>query len=177
MNPFKKAQKNRTWRFIYFGGHRNGLYIPICGTLPQWAPFTTYGSNFFSFVLANWRSEPFLGSRPACPNKTKNRTWRFIYFGGRAGTRTLDPLIKSQLLYQLSYASKTNFLIRTGVIIDFFLSNASLYHNHFVVCAILYVLYLLLSVRPPVSLHGVNHFLNNQTQTQHHAIHPMPSRK
>ena len=29
------------------------------------------------------------------------------YYGGRAGTRTLDPLIKSQLLYQLSYASKT----------------------------------------------------------------------
>ena len=28
-------------------------------------------------------------------------------FGGRTGTRTLDPLIKSQLLYQLSYASRT----------------------------------------------------------------------
>ena len=25
-------------------------------------------------------------------------------FGGRTRTRTLDPLIKSQLLYQLSYA-------------------------------------------------------------------------
>ena len=35
---------------------------------------------------------------------------RLLYFGGRAGTRTLDPLIKSQLLYQLSYASKTIFL-------------------------------------------------------------------
>ena len=31
----------------------------------------------------------------------------FIIYGGRAGTRTLDPLIKSQLLYQLSYASRT----------------------------------------------------------------------
>ena len=30
-------------------------------------------------------------------------------FGGGTGTRTLDPLIKSQLLYQLSYASKTTF--------------------------------------------------------------------
>ncbi len=28
----------------------------------------------------------------------------FFISGGRAGTRTLDPLIKSQLLYQLSYA-------------------------------------------------------------------------
>ena len=27
-----------------------------------------------------------------------------ILFGGRTRTRTLDPLIKSQLLYQLSYA-------------------------------------------------------------------------
>ena len=31
----------------------------------------------------------------------------YIY-GGRAGTRTLDPLIKSQLLYQLSYAPGSN---------------------------------------------------------------------
>ncbi len=31
----------------------------------------------------------------------------FFISGGRAGTRTLDPLIKSQLLYQLSYASRT----------------------------------------------------------------------
>ncbi len=29
-------------------------------------------------------------------------------FGGRTRTRTLDPLIKSQLLYQLSYAPGTN---------------------------------------------------------------------
>ena len=71
--------------------------------------------------------------------------------GGRAGTRTLDPLIKSQLLYQLSYASKTNFLIRTGVIIDFFLSNASLYHSHIVEALILYVLCLLWFVRLPMS--------------------------
>ena len=40
--------------------------------------------------------------------KQKPPQWRF-YSGGRAGTRTLDPLIKSQLLYQLSYASKTHF--------------------------------------------------------------------
>ncbi len=34
--------------------------------------------------------------------------------GGRAGTRTLDPLIKSQLLYQLSYASKSPFYLISG---------------------------------------------------------------
>ena len=43
----------------------------------------------------------------------------FIYkfSGGRAGTRTLDPLIKSQLLYQLSYASRT---INCGNYISFY---------------------------------------------------------
>ena len=32
----------------------------------------------------------------------KQPQMRLFYLGGRAGTRTLDPLIKSQLLYQLS---------------------------------------------------------------------------
>jgi hypothetical protein len=30
------------------------------------------------------------------------------FFGGRSRTRTCDPLIKSQLLYQLSYAPYAN---------------------------------------------------------------------
>jgi hypothetical protein len=41
-----------------------------------------------------------------CANKNgfKAISYETIYFtGGSAGTRTLDPLIKSQLLYQLSY--------------------------------------------------------------------------
>ena len=37
-----------------------------------------------------------------------------LFHGGRAGTRTLDPLIKSQLLYQLSYASRTEFYSERG---------------------------------------------------------------
>jgi hypothetical protein len=32
-----------------------------------------------------------------------------VLTGGRTRTRTLDPLIKSQLLYQLSYAPFTNY--------------------------------------------------------------------
>ena len=60
-----------------------------------------------SLVLANWRSEPFHGFSSAWSNTKKTAVkWPFIS-GGRAGTRTLDPLIKSQLLYQLSYASRT----------------------------------------------------------------------
>ncbi len=31
----------------------------------------------------------------------------FDFIGGRTRTRTWDPLIKSQLLYQLSYAPET----------------------------------------------------------------------
>ncbi len=34
--------------------------------------------------------------------------------GGRTGTRTLDPLIKSQLLYRLSYAPPCRWTIRPG---------------------------------------------------------------
>ena len=34
------------------------------------------------------------------------------FIGGRTRTRTLDPLIKSQLLYQLSYAPSGPALMR-----------------------------------------------------------------
>ena len=46
--------------------------------------------------------------------------------GGRTGTRTLDPLIKSQLLYQLSYASRN---CQIHAIINYFQQNASVYHE------------------------------------------------
>ena len=38
----------------------------------------------------------------------KNPAAKGWFFGGLAGARTLDPLIKSQLLYQLSYKSMEN---------------------------------------------------------------------
>ena len=47
------------------------------------------------------------GSNPNIKQKIKRPIRVVKFFGGRAGIRTLDPLIKSQLLYQLSYASKT----------------------------------------------------------------------
>ena len=53
---------------------------------------------------------------PRDTNK-KRRQAAFFISGGRAGTRTLDPLIKSQLLYQLSYASRT---INCGNYISFY---------------------------------------------------------
>ena len=40
-------------------------------------------------------------------NKQKNPLKSAGYRGGDTGTRTLDPMIKSHLLYQLSYVPKT----------------------------------------------------------------------
>ena len=40
------------------------------------------------------------------PGRPKSRVVIGV-FGGRTRTRTWDPLIKSQLLYQLSYAPRT----------------------------------------------------------------------
>ncbi len=38
-----------------------------------------------------------------------DQVFRGIWLGGRTWVRTKDPLIKSQLLYQLSYASISHF--------------------------------------------------------------------
>ena len=57
----------------------------------------------FATLKENLRfSEPFLRVLvPAsCNKKTHHKVCFFV--GGRSGTRTLGPLIKSQLLYQLS---------------------------------------------------------------------------
>ena len=40
-------------------------------------------------------------------DKQKNLLKSAGYRGGDTGTRTLDPMIKSHLLYQLSYVPKT----------------------------------------------------------------------
>ena len=54
--------------------------------------------------VTGYRVEP-LGVLVQCPNaKIKTDIKSVLIFGGRMGTRTPDPLIKSQLLYQLSYA-------------------------------------------------------------------------
>ena len=55
---------------------------------------------------ATWTGEPaFVESevRVAGVHKKKNTVFHGVFhFGAPPGTRTLDPLIKSQLLYQLS---------------------------------------------------------------------------
>ena len=55
-------------------------------------------------------------SRLVLQNK-KHRQSGLFYLGGGTETRTLDPMIKSHLLYQLSYASKTELLSRSGAIL------------------------------------------------------------
>ena len=46
-------------------------------------------------------------------NQNKKPRFPAVYLGGDTGTRTLDPMIKSHLLYQLSYVPKTEPEIRT----------------------------------------------------------------
>ena len=47
-------------------------------------------------------------SKPFEQNKSRSEKRGFYYNGERVGIRTRDPLIKSQMLYQLSYAPMTN---------------------------------------------------------------------
>ena len=47
-------------------------------------------------------------SKPFEQNKNLSEKRGFYYNGERVGIRTRDPLIKSQMLYQLSYAPMTN---------------------------------------------------------------------
>ncbi len=62
--------------------------------------------------LPRWPVRTFRAMREQrCAGRTQCATWRSggtrtvaDVGGGRTRTRTLDPLIKSQLLYQLSYA-------------------------------------------------------------------------
>ena len=63
---------------------------------------------------------------PSARHKQKKPPFQAVFIcGGRAGIRTLDPLIKSQLLYQLSYASNVSEFYML------FLLNASFYQkNH-----------------------------------------------
>ncbi len=112
MNPWdtmsiKSNKKTAIQMAVYF-------WWTLLGTVYSHVRFHSMGP--FHYV---WREQrirlflptgvpnPFTGSRPLGPTQKKRPyKWPFIS-GGRAGTRTLDPLIKSQLLYQLSYASRT----------------------------------------------------------------------
>ncbi len=60
-----------------------------------------------TLVFTNWRSEPFYGFSSASHAKIKRPASGRLISGGDTGTRTLDPMIKSHLLYQLSYVPKT----------------------------------------------------------------------
>ena len=142
-----------------FGGvilvDAQGLYIPI--TLSLMGPFphaTILRALRFvkSAIVSNPRRvHPHGLLRVLRPAHKKTTAIRRCYFGGRAGTRTLDPLIKSQLLYQLSYASISEFFHRTVTIIDFFLSNASFYRNAPLTYVILHFLYLKYFVSLPTT--------------------------
>lgn len=96
--------------FLFVVGPQ-GLHIPIRHIkVPRWEPFPLVRRERreIALVLANYRVEP-TGSRPLAhvTNKKKRPLGGFFICGGTTGTRTLDPMIKSHLLYQLSYGPKT----------------------------------------------------------------------
>lgn len=53
-----------------------------------------------------------------------------IFCGGATGTRTLDPMIKSHLLYQLSYSPRTSFSSSSGQIMTQFYKKSSKNHKN-----------------------------------------------
>ena len=69
--------------------------------------------------------------------------------GGRAGTRTLDPLIKSQLLYQLSYASSDDNYIRFSAKCKF-LSFTPFYHLSWFINGDSFCIKLMVPIMPPI---------------------------
>jgi hypothetical protein len=64
------------------------------------------------------QSSAFCGNSPKTTTKASLsalRVYRYDLIGGRTRARTLDPLIKSQLLYQLSYAPVRVSRTRRGI--------------------------------------------------------------
>ena len=112
--------------FFYFWWTRRDCIFPLVSLAGPLSPRKIQTSQ--SLFSSTNGSEPNRqlrcqrDSRQSVPTKNKNDHFRGLFiFGGRAGTRTLDPLIKSQLLYQLSYASKTflsvsNYIIKSDKI-------------------------------------------------------------
>ena len=74
-------------------------YTPLVRSLPLTGILSS---------ASHLRVEPFLRVRTSIFIKNKNTPPGCVFiFGGDTGIRTLDPMIKSHLLYQLSYVSKT----------------------------------------------------------------------
>ena len=77
---------------------RRGDNVPERARLPQPSQFIDGCSR--EGTKPNWPR--------IAPQVPQTRTRRFfkalVLYGERAGTRTQDPLIKSQMLYRLSYA-------------------------------------------------------------------------
>ena len=175
-----RAKKQPPFGGVIFGGRAGIVYSHstiVRGPLSTRNDFTTLTLFVKSAIVSNPRRVFFKHDLYGffVPRTKKQPPFGGVIFGGRAGTRTLDPLIKSQLLYQLSYASINSFLDRTGIIIDFFLINASFYHIYHIVVLTSHLLYRQLSGFRPATSRVANLFSDNQTQTQHPAIHLMPN--
>ena len=63
------------------------------------------------FLLKTRAAPPTFSGEPVLPKKKTTYESKWFIFGDLGGTRTHGPLIKSQLLYQLSYEV---FLVASG---------------------------------------------------------------
>ena len=84
----------------------------------------TPDSGLFAYASANLPRYTSYPTAPHCMplNEAQLCGWfaatmQFEIIGGRTRIRTLDPLIKSQLLYQLSYAPDAEKLIGFAVML------------------------------------------------------------
>ena len=90
-------KKTTKWSLFFCGGGtESSLGINACASTVT--------------ISVRYTSEIYLLSNSVvlrhCAIK-KTTEWSLFFSGGGTETRTLDPMIKSHLLYQLSYASKT----------------------------------------------------------------------
>ena len=103
------CHKNKTrpkGRFYFWWRHRDSLGTNAC------AAFVSAQTSLYSFSLTHCRTLRCFATLvgfSSCATKIKHTQKGVFIFGGGTGTRTLDPLIKSQLLYQLSYASMNSY--------------------------------------------------------------------
>ena len=102
---YRENKKNARLAFFIFLVDAQGL-----ARAKPCAAFVSAQTSLYSFSLTHCRPLRCFATLTGFSSraiKIKHAQTGAFIFGGRTGTRTLDPLIKSQLLYQLSYASRT----------------------------------------------------------------------
>jgi hypothetical protein len=80
-----------------------GKFVPLVEShaVPRWL----WSALVVAMIAGEFRRPPWRCVLFDAPSRTRENSRKImIFLGERAGTRTQDPLIKSQMLYRLSYA-------------------------------------------------------------------------